>query len=215
MPILPSSAPHLNPPPPPKLRRLPATHRIQKRPLLHPAIPSPYTSSLHPKTVYISTNTPFISAVKRVRKLLALTEKRFTGPISLVNDTGKNASDKQRLEALERRVRESREGIKEREEVLLKGTNRAIEKVMGLGCFFQQEAGMRIRVRTGTVGAVDDVVEEEERGKKRRKGKRKDTGDGVEGEGKAEDEEMEGVEEEVPETQIRRVSVLEIGISLV
>ncbi|KAF2658496.1 hypothetical protein K491DRAFT_652732 [Lophiostoma macrostomum CBS 122681] len=59
-----------------KLPRLPPYTTLTKRPLLHPAIPSPYTSASAPKCVYITTTSPFVPAVKRVRFLLSEIEKR-------------------------------------------------------------------------------------------------------------------------------------------
>ncbi|KAK3069904.1 hypothetical protein LTR53_011391, partial [Teratosphaeriaceae sp. CCFEE 6253] len=60
-----------------KLAKLPQRAKVTKRPLLHPAIASPYASASQPKVVYISARTPFLSAVKRVEKLLRLSDKRL------------------------------------------------------------------------------------------------------------------------------------------
>ena len=70
---------------------------------------------------------------------------------------------------------------------MLKGTGKAVEKVLALGLFFQGQRDCRIRVGTGSVGAVDDVV----------------VGD---------EEDAEGDGEE--ETRVRRVSVMEVGVRL-
>ena len=75
--------------------------------------------------------------------------------------------------------------------MILKGTNRAIEKVLELGLYFQRQNDCMIRVRTGSVGVVDDIVQEEEEG-------------GEEG-----DE-----EEELPESRVRKVSVVEGAVTL-
>ncbi len=50
---------------------------MNKRALLQPPLASPYAGRNQPKVVYISTKTPFLSAVKRVEKLLRLSEGRF------------------------------------------------------------------------------------------------------------------------------------------
>lgn len=50
------------------------------------------------------------------------------------------------------------------EEVILKATGKAVERLMGVAAWFQGEEGggkYRVVVRTGSVGAVDDVVGEE------------------------------------------------------
>lgn len=116
---------------------------------------------------------------------------------------------------------------KEPEEVILKATNRAIEKALGLGVFFQGQGDVRVRLRTGSVGAVDDiVVDENKTQRKQKKGKSKMQKGQVEKagtDGNAEEgnddvnEEMRDTEADdvdLPETRIRKLSVLEIGISL-
>ncbi|KAL8823678.1 MAG: hypothetical protein Q9191_005649 [Dirinaria sp. TL-2023a] len=163
--------------PPPKLPRLPSNARVQKRPLLHPPIPSPYAAASSPKVIYISASTPFISAVKRVRKLLVEIEKRAT--------RSSNATGTQNLEGSVAGAVAAGGGPRA-EEVLLKGTNRAIEKVLQLALFFQGQGDVKVRIGTGSVGAVDDIEVEE---------------DGAD-------------DEEVQETRVRRVSVVEVGVSL-
>ncbi|KAI4264457.1 MAG: hypothetical protein L6R42_000449 [Xanthoria sp. 1 TBL-2021] len=207
-------------PKPLKLPRLPSNARITKRPLLRPPIPSPYASSASPKIIYISAKTPFISAVKRVRKLLDLIDKKAVGKV----DLGDGRKGKETLRALGEVDQASG---KEPEEVILKATNRAIEKALGLGVFFQGQGDVRVRLRTGSVGAVDDIVIEEKRtarkGKKGSPGRNNEEGATAGAGENAEDgndevnEEMGNVEADdavLPETQIRRVSVLEVGISL-
>ena len=76
--------------------------------------------------------------------------------------------------------------------MVLKGTNRAIEKVLELGLYFQRQDDCMIRVRTGSVGVVDDIVHEEEDG----------------------EEEEEGEGEELPESRVRKVSVVEVAVTL-
>jgi len=77
-----------------------------------------------------------------------------------------------------------------KEEVLVKATGKAIEKALRVALFFQGQEDCVVRLRTGSVGAVDDVFVEE--------------GDA--------DGEEEG--EDFPETRVRRTSMLEVGISL-
>ncbi len=51
----------------------------------------------------------------------------------------------------------------------MKATGKAVEKLLRLAVHFQGEEGIRVRVGTGSVGAVDDVVGEagEETGESR------------------------------------------------
>src|SRR4051812_43443197 len=67
--------------------------RIEKRPLLHPPIASPYVGRQVQKVVYVSSNTPFISAVKRVRNLLDQVDKRAMGKVDLLG----KGSDKTKI----------------------------------------------------------------------------------------------------------------------
>lgn len=156
---------------------------------MHPPIPSPYAGGDHPKVVYISAKTPFISAVKRVRKLLSLIEKRSVGKVDLSN--GKD-SNKQKLKVLDM------EGSREEKEpeVVLKGTNRVIEKVLGLAFFFQGQEDLIVRLRTGTVGVVDDIVMVPSPPNETEVG----------------DQKVDG--KVLPETQVRKISMLEAAITL-
>ncbi|MCJ1393587.1 hypothetical protein MMC18_006462 [Xylographa bjoerkii] len=195
-----------------KLKRLPNHARIEKRPILHPAIPSPYTNASQPKVIYVSSSTPFISVVKRVRKLLAQIDKRAMGKVDLLSGQG---SDRQRLSQLGKQDKDS-------EEVTLKATNKAIERALGLALFFQGQEDCRVRLKTGSVGVIDDIVVDEKlregrTGGKSLEGKEKDGNeDAVMDDGRIgrSDEPRTADDEELPETQIRKVSVIEIGVSL-
>lgn len=166
--------------------------RVHKRPILHPPIPSPYANASQQKVVYVSTKTPFISAVKRVRKLLTEIDKRSMGKVDLVNGKG---SDKQKLQKLSERTIPSTR--KEAEAVVLKATNRAIERALGLALFFQGQDDCRVRLTTGSVGVIDDIVED--------CGPRGET----EVDGEVDEEAVE-----LPESRIRKASVLEVAITL-
>ncbi|PVH74664.1 hypothetical protein DL98DRAFT_499468, partial [Cadophora sp. DSE1049] len=163
-----------------KLPLLTKNQKISKRPLLHAPISSPRTSSSTPKIIYVSASSPFISVVKRVRTYLDAIESRSAGKLSLEGGDGKL------LKGIERGV--TGEG-KRNEEVVMKGTGKAIEKVVRLAAWWQGQSDVRVTVRTGSVGAVDDIVIREEGG-----------------EGDAEGEGM------VEESRVRRVSCLEVGI---
>ncbi|KAM3071836.1 hypothetical protein ACMFMG_009693 [Clarireedia jacksonii] len=168
-----------------KLLRLPKNQRIQKRPLLHPATISPRSSSNEPKIVFVSPSSPFISTVKRVRKYLENAEVRAC-PSNL------SSNDRELMQNIEKgigRVRGGRRSgnAKGQGEVIIKGTGRAIEKVMALAAWWQNQDGVQVRIRTGGVGAVDDVVAADEG---------------------ADDAEVGG-------SRVRRVSMLEVGVSYV
>lgn len=163
---------------PPKLPRLSKNQKIQKRPLLHPAIASPHRSSTTQKAIYISSSSSFIATIKRVRKLLSHIESRSSSSIDF----------KQHSDAVLKQIEADVEKGKSRgreEEVVLKATGKAIEKCLRLAVWWLGQADVRVVVRTGSVGAVDDVVN-------------KDDGEVGEEEG----------------SRVRRTSCLEVGISL-
>lgn len=181
---------------PPEVRRwsrdahASADVRVQKRPLLRPSIPSPYTGSDQQKVVYVSAKTPFVSAVKRVRKLLVEIDKRSMGKVDLLNGRG---SEKQKLRTLGEKA--APPTGRASEEVLLKATNRAIEKVLELALYFQGQEDCNMRLKTGTLGAVDDLV----------------VSDPAEGVNNAE---ADDEEDELPESRVRKVTFVEVAITL-
>ncbi|KAI9813489.1 MAG: hypothetical protein M1832_006287 [Thelocarpon impressellum] len=181
---------------PTKLPRLPKHARIQKRPLNHPAIPSPHTSASTQKVIYIATRTPFAAAVKRVRKFLAHIEDRASASSRTSTKTGRKGKDE--------------------EEVVLKAASRAIERALGLAVFFQGQPDVRVRLRTGSVAVVDDIIEgprEATKGGDLAMAEGKvGGGDAAEADGK-DGAHAEG-EDDLPETRVRKTSVLEVLITL-
>jgi len=97
---------------------------------------------------------------------------------------------------------EARSG-RQNEEVLIKGTGRAIEKVLNLAVWFQKQADCRVSIVTGSVGAVDDIEEDPVE-------QEAETVAGAEQEGDAMEEEREGLSE----TRVRMTSVLQVAVSL-
>ncbi|KAE8144067.1 Rpp20 subunit of nuclear RNase MRP and P-domain-containing protein [Aspergillus pseudotamarii] len=190
--------------------KLPKHAGIQKRPIPHAPIASPYAGSSVPKIVYMSTNTPFMSAVKRVQKFLRQAEKRATASVNL-SSTKKR--DRERLAQIAR----GNESLK-KEEVFVKATGRAIEKALRVGKWFEErESEYAVRVETGSVLVVDDVVEDEER---KRKLEEKVKGDALQGSESAAKKQRRAAnalavaeEEELPETRTRWVNKVEVSIA--
>ncbi|KAK6437717.1 hypothetical protein LTR95_006087 [Oleoguttula sp. CCFEE 5521] len=150
-----------------KLPQLPKGAELSKRPLLRPAIPSPYSGPETQKTVYVSAKTPFLSAVKRVEKLLKLADKRTVHSATTISKQREQSRKRKRsfsehegddiagIAAVAEEKRESGEGG---EEVVIKGTGKAVQRVLELGLWFQQrELEYVVGLRTGSVGAIDDV----------------------------------------------------------
>ena len=114
------------------------------------------------------------------------------GKIDLVSGKG---NDRQRLRQLVEKAAPIKG--KEPEEVILKGTNRAIEKVLELAIYFQGQDDCTVRIKTGSVGVVDDIVVSDAPA----------AHNGEEGE--------EGEEEvELPESRVRKATVVEVAVSL-
>lgn len=154
-----------------------------------------------------------MSAVKRVQKLLQQAEKRAMANVKL-DDARKTEQEK--LTELA--------GIGEkREEVFVKATGRAVEKALSVGKWFEgKEAEFNVRVKTGSVLVVDDVVEDEE--VKERLLKKVNGDGGADGTGQAVSEdskkkrkrEAPAVDEDVelPESRTRWVKMVEVAVSL-
>ena len=89
-----------------------------------------------------------------MRKLLSHIESRAAGPIAL---SARNERD------ILRQIQDgvSGKGKGREEEVIMKATGRAIEKLLGLVMHFQGQDDVKVVVRTGSVGAVDDIVGKE------------------------------------------------------
>ncbi|PLB45733.1 hypothetical protein P170DRAFT_466966 [Aspergillus steynii IBT 23096] len=207
--------------------KLPKYARVQKRPIPHAPIASPYAGPTVPKTVYVSTKSPFMSAVKRVQKLLRQAEKRATASVDL---SDRKARDRQRLGDIAR----SGEQLC-REEVFVKATGRAMEKALSVGRWFEERADeYSVRVKTGSVLVVDDVVEDEEARKEveegavvkeQEQGEEKGAGD-EEGTAKSRSKTAAKKrkraanaaaklgEEELPETRTRWVNMVEVAVAL-
>ena len=112
------------------------------------------------------------------------------GKVDLLNGKG---SEKQTLRRLGERHNTSTG--KDPEEVVLKATSRAIQNVLGLALYFQGQNDCRVRLRTGTVGVVDDIVKSDIRQR-------------------PEKEEGEDEEGELPESRVRKASFVEVAITL-
>lgn len=110
------------------------------------------------------------------------------GPIDLSN---KNMSDKSRLEMIGQGTGKDKDG--RGEEVFVKGTGRAIESVLQVGLYFMGQVDCLVRVRTGSVGTVDDITID---------------ASGVTSDGGGEEK------VDIPETRVRRTSTVEVVVSL-
>jgi ribonuclease P/MRP protein subunit POP7 len=149
-----------------------------------------------------------MSAVHRIRSQLSQIAKRKSQSIhDTTTSTHKGAKirrktddDKILAQALEE-IEQRSSGKGGGEEILVKGTGRAIEKVMGIAGFFLENAVkecVKVRLGTGSVWAIDDIS----------------VVNGGEEEGEEMDLDGEKDEEDIPDTRVRQVSVLEVWIGL-
>lgn len=164
-----------------------------------------------------------MSAVKRVQKLLRQAEKRATAGINL-EDTRK--TEQQKLAELSK-------AADKREEVFLKATGRAIEKALKVGKWFEEkEAEYSVKVNTGSVLVVDDIVEDEDRKEKEEEKKKaqggeqqlsKDnsvfdeqgqTNEKAAAKKRKREAPVEDEEAELPETRTRWIKMVEIAVCL-
>lgn len=170
-----------------------------------------------------------MSAIKRVEKLLQLADKR---DVQAATTLAKKSNKRKRrrdddggedeIGAVARFAEEGREKTKRAtgvtgEEVLIKGTGKAVGKVMEMGCWFMQRDGFEVKVRTGSVGAVDDVEvpEEADDVESPEKMDVDQAGPGADAEGdKEKTEHSKEVAEAVSGTRVRYLSVLEVAVSL-
>lgn len=132
-----------------------------------------------------------MSAVNRIRGLLKQIDKR--GAQSVAGQARQIRGDKILAQA--------RMGLAEasKEEVTVKGTGRAIQKVLEIAAWFddkERNEGTRVQLFTSSVTAIDDIIVDQ---------------GADESENMAEEEVNE---EETPESRLRQVSVLEVKISL-
>ncbi|KAE8353246.1 Rpp20 subunit of nuclear RNase MRP and P-domain-containing protein [Aspergillus coremiiformis] len=188
--------------------KLPQYARIQKRPIPHAPTASPYAGASVPKIVYMSSKTPFMSAVKRVQKFLRVAEKRATASVELLN---RKKGEGQKLAQIAR----GQEALR-KEVVVVKATGRAMERALGVGRWFREREGeYSVRVETGAVLVVDDVVEDE--AERVRKDAGADAEEGCVSKSAAKRRRRAANAlaemEELPETRTRWVNKVEISIA--
>ncbi|KAM5348829.1 hypothetical protein ACJ41O_008652 [Fusarium nematophilum] len=126
---------------------LPTGARIEKRPLTRRQPPASSKSRI----IYVSSKTPFMAVVKRVRKQL-------DASLRTTDAAPKNASVHERVRALERTAAAGGGAGGDGAIVTVMGTGRAIEKTLAVAGWFEQEGDCEVEVRTSTVATVDDVV---------------------------------------------------------
>ncbi|RDA84859.1 hypothetical protein CP532_2083 [Ophiocordyceps camponoti-leonardi (nom. inval.)] len=134
-------------PPHEKLPPIPDGSKVRKRPLLRRQVGS---SSRRP-VIYVSSSTPFMSVVNRVQKLL----DKALRDASAATATPRNASLSARVDAL---GRDDAAASASRTAVTISGAGKAIEKTLSVAGWFENKGDCVVEVRTGTVGAVDDVL---------------------------------------------------------
>ena len=158
---------------------------LQKRPLTRPSAPKDARPRMTP--IYVSTNASFMGIVRRAQKALDKDARQRAASSSL-----KGLPLQARIAAL----REGGGDEDQRNEIVLHGAGKACPKTLRLAAWFRRQRGYGVSLRTGTAGTVDGIV--------------------VEG-GETYDGNLlpRHAGEERKGTQIRMVSVLQVGVRLV
>lgn len=147
------------------LPKLPSNATISKRPINHGPIASRFAGANIPKVVYISRKTPVISAVKRVKQFLREIEKRAMQSLGVDGVINRNTNGKNGDKELQIKLGQVSDKLeKDKEEVLVKASGRAIEQALRIGEWFrnrEDEMLCNVEVRTGSVSVIDDIVEVE------------------------------------------------------
>lgn len=120
---------------------------MRKRPLLRRQVGS---SSKNP-LIYVSSSTPFMSVVKRVQKQLDKSLRDVAAAAA-----PRNASLAARVQALKRD--DAAAAVSGGVAVTVTSTGKAIEKTLAVAGWFENKGDCVVEVRTGTVGAIDDVL---------------------------------------------------------
>ena len=170
--------------------------KVTRRPLLHPSLPTPFSSPTSPKTLYITASSPFIPALKRIRKLLAEIAKREKQSGGAQANGRLKNGDVERGVADEAARLKGKDRVSERECVYLKAAGRAIPRALELGVQFRGECV--VKVEMGSVRVIDDIEVKSKIG-------------GMGGGGEDAEENGED-EEDVPETRIRTLSSVTVSI---
>ncbi|KAK8074396.1 hypothetical protein PG997_009059 [Apiospora hydei] len=111
--------------------------------------------------LYITPKTPFRSITTRVRKHL---DKILRTASTANPHQSATAQIAKRSFGLDRRVNALQQtagsgiGLEGGREVVVLGTGRAIEKVLAVAAFFQNQKDCEVRLRTASVPAVDEVL---------------------------------------------------------
>lgn len=149
-----------------------------------------------------------MSAIKRIRKHISQIQKRRSQSVAAVSSKRgsvplhKAKGDRILAAAIESLDRQDAAALANgggKEEVLVKGTGKAIEKVLAIAGWLQDRAteeGVRIRLQTGSWWAVDDVELEETT-----------HDDSMDVDGEVQDASSKQ-DDEVPDSRTRSVSVL-------
>jgi hypothetical protein len=157
-----------------------------------------------------------MSAITRIRKHVAAIQKRRSQSVHITskkrNSKSLNAAKGDRIlaaaiESLDRQENAAKGG--QTDEVFVRGTGKATEKVLSIAGWLQEHAqkeGVRVKLETGSWWAVDDVelVEDDD-----------GVGSAVNGtsQGMEVDDGPEG-RQDVPESRVRSVSVLTVRVAV-
>lgn len=165
--------------------------------------------------------TPFMSATKRIEKFLAQVEKRETQSAAQVvknesrkkrkYNNGDDGADGEAILGVAKKLAEKKEADEGEglgnDEVVVRATGRAVQKALAVGVWFLKKEGYGVRIKTGSVGAIDDIDVAEDGDVAAGAAKDGDDAGKVDG-----DEGEEKVQQDIPESRIRYASTVEIAV---
>lgn len=145
-----------------------------------------------------------MSALKRVKQLLNHVDKRATQAVLARSGKRKGRGGRAQPSG---RDKEALEQI-EHEPVFVKATGKAVDKALGLAVVMMKERNWEVRVRTGSVCAIDDIVENH--------GNELESPDVVMSDDVEDAHKKDAIEDidEIPETRVRFTSMIEIEVRL-
>ncbi|KAK3939738.1 ribonucleases P/MRP protein subunit POP7 [Diplogelasinospora grovesii] len=106
----------------------------------------------HTRVIKVTTNAPFMSLVRRVRKALDK-ESQQTKKLSLAARVAAIEAEKDKT-----RKKETYGAVENAlDDVVLIGTGRAIQKMVEVGAFFTRQTDLTVVSRTRTLSTIDDI----------------------------------------------------------
>ncbi|GMG44882.1 unnamed protein product [Ambrosiozyma monospora] len=167
-----------------KQSKTPNSRRLQNKIHIKHAPPKPYSYTEGQHTIYIKSQTPYMSALKKIEKMIKrTTEDKF-------NKNGVSIKPKLKNSKLKF--------------ITVKGMGKSMLKVLNLGLHFKGAGQLRVEVYTKTIGVLDEFKSVDS--------KKNATEEGNSGDANANDEDSDEDGDEDDILKKRNVSSIELKI---